>query len=92
MNTITGKRFLTINASAGELYELQYESEHSYSVFNNTDDVITLSESSGYREDEVSADCISIAPDGYINNLSVITSKLYIRAAGSGKIAVVKTK
>lgn len=92
MNTITGKRFLTINACADEVYELQYETAHQFSVLNQTDDEIIISEDSDYREDEISADCISITPGGYINNLSVITPRLYISSAGDGKITVVKTK
>ena len=92
MNTITGTNLLTISAEAGETYCIDYKSDYSVNILNQTDGIISVSTNADYAADETSSECMKLTEDAfYYNFRSRLSDHLYITSEGEGYIALVRT-
>ena len=92
MNTITGTNLLTISAEAGETYCIDYKSDYSVNILNQTDGIISVSTQADYAEDTVSSECMKLTEDAfYYNFRSRLSDTLYITSEGDGLISVIRT-
>ena len=92
MNTITGTNLLTINAEAGVTYCIDYKSDYSVNILNQTDGIISVSTKADYASDETSSECMKLTEDAfYYNFRSRLSDLLYITSEGGGYIALVRT-
>lgn len=89
MKTIKGQNFFTINAIAGETYCIVYQHGYAVNIINQTDAIITISADEAYADDGVSALCVRLAPQSFLNGFRHHDNKLYITPQESGDISVV---
>ena len=92
MINITGSTTININAEAGETYCVDYKSDYSVNILNQTDGIISVSTKADYAEDEISSECMKLTEDAfYYNFRSRLSNCLYITSEGDGYIALVRT-
>ena len=92
MNTITGTNLITINALAGETYCIQYESDYSVNILNQTDGIISASPKASYDENEFSSECMKLTEDAfYYDFRSKQDKNLYITSEGNGYVSVIRS-
>lgn len=89
MNAIKAQKFLTINAAAGEVYQINYETAHTISIINDTDGSITISDKEAFSDDGTFSNCIILPAGSYYNNLQLPFSSFFITAEENGNISVV---
>lgn len=91
MTTIKGQSFLTITASAGETYMIDYTVPPKLSIANNTESTILIRVDSEFtdRAGEV-RECIEVPSGAGVNNIRMQFNKVYIKAEGSGSIVIVR--
>ena len=88
MKEIRGQKLLTIAATSGENYVIDYTNDVNVNIINQTDDNIRISASGDYAQDEDHSCCITLHPNMFINLLSLNSTKLCIESDGDGDIAV----
>lgn len=88
MKEINGQKLLTIAATAGETYLIDYTNDVNVNIINQTDDSIRISLSDDYLQDDDHSCCITLHPNMFINYFKLRSSKLYIESSGDGDIAV----
>ncbi|MGN0181522.1 MAG: hypothetical protein ACI4DP_03795 [Candidatus Ornithomonoglobus sp.] len=91
MTTIKGTHMKTINAAAGEIYEIEYSSAWRVDISNNTDSSILISTNGEFSEDGTAADYLEL-PSGFNYNNLAVTNTLYIKSNGTGKIMIVRCR
>lgn len=91
MTTIKGTHLKTIDATANEVYKLEYASAWRVDIANNTDDRILISTDGNFSTDGTSSDYLEIPSSCSYNNLAA-PHRLYIKSNGTGKIVVVRCR
>lgn len=89
MNAVKAQKFLTINAVAGEVYQINYEAPHTISIINDTDGGITISDKETFSDGGTFSNCIRLPADSYYNNLQIPFNSFCISVEESGYISVV---
>ncbi|MGM9937053.1 MAG: hypothetical protein ACI38A_06885 [Candidatus Ornithomonoglobus sp.] len=92
MTTIKGQRFLTVHATAGEVYEIEYTVPPKVSIANNTDGNIFISTDPEFADDDTgtAGSFLELQAGGAANNISMSFYKVYIKAENSGSIVIVR--
>ncbi|MGN0182419.1 MAG: hypothetical protein ACI4DP_08450 [Candidatus Ornithomonoglobus sp.] len=90
MTTIKGQKYFTINATAGETYCISFEAGYTVNIINQTDGILTISPTEAYEDDGITASCIKLESQSFLNGFTHFGSKLYLTAEESGSIAVVR--
>lgn len=92
MTTIKGTEFLTVHATAGEIYELDYGTPPKLSIVNNTDADILISYTPEFSDDTDSniSRHMKIPAGTAGNNIRCSFGKVYIKSEGSGDIGIVR--
>ena len=92
MHTIKGSTTITINAEAGKTYCINYKSDYSVNILNQTDGIISVSAKADYAADETSSECMKLTENAfYYNFCSRLSDTLYITSEGDGLISVIRT-
>lgn len=92
MTNITGNRLITITASAGEIYDIDYITAYAVDVANNTDSDILISDNNDFVQSSGAGNYATIVSGGAYNGMALVNSKLYIKSNGSGNIAIVRSR
>ena len=86
---ITGKKYTTISATAGEIYCVTLTAAgHRADVLNNTDSDIHISEKNSFAQSETGCAYLTIPSGGSYNGLAAASDKLYIRTVGVGTVSI----
>ena len=89
MTYITGKKFTTISAAAGEVYSITLTAAgHKADILNNTDSDIHICDTNSFTPSESGSAYLTIPPGGSYNGLAAASDKLYIRAVGVGTVSI----
>lgn len=88
MTNIEGKRYTTITANAGEIYNVTLSvGDRAVDILNNTDDNIFIAETNSFTEIESGSAYLTLAAGGGYNGLRPKKDKLYIKSLSSGTIS-----
>lgn len=86
---ITGKKYTTISAAAGEIYCVTLTAAgHKIDILNNTDNNIYVSDKNDFLQLASGSAYLTIPPGGGYNGLSAASDKLYIRTVGVGTVSI----
>ena len=85
---ITGKRVMTITATAGTDYKIAWPQALYISVYNNTSGDIQIDDSGQYKTSGSVAEYITVPAGAYINDVSVVANTIHIKALAAGSIVV----
>lgn len=90
MPNITGKRFTTITAAAGNVYTVTLSAgNRAVDIVNNTDDDIYIAEANSFTESSSGSAYLTLPYGGGYSGLRTKTDKLYIKTLGSGTVSFV---
>lgn len=91
MKTIKGQSFLTITASAGETYMIDYTVPPKLSIANNTTGNIIIGTDSEFTDSTGAVrECIDVPSGVGVNNIRMPFNKVYIKTEDSGSIVIVR--
>lgn len=85
---IAGKRVMTITATAGTVYKIEWPQAFYISVYNNTSGDIQIDDNGQFKTSGNVAEYVSIPAGAYINDMSVVQSAVNIKALAAGSIVV----
>lgn len=86
---ITGKKYTTISAAAGEIYCVTLTAAgHKIDILNNTDNNIYVSDKNDFLQLASGSAYLTIPPGGGYNGLAAASDKLYIRTVGVGTVSI----
>ncbi len=89
MITIEAGRLLTIEATAGETYVVDYDSPRYVDIYNQTSGEIYIDMSGEFKEENTVKHYLIVTAGGFYNELKIGTGKLHIKTISDGKISIV---
>lgn len=95
MTEITGAPALTITATAGETYKVNYESSTAVDIYNDTQGCILVNETGSFTPSSGVGEYLKIPDGGSYNGYRSVTAigcVVYIKAAAAGDICVVEKR
>lgn len=88
MTELKSKKLMSVTVEAGTQYEIDFKTDFKVDIINHTDDKLWIYTTRDMSEEKG----IYISPDEAYNGLCVSGSKLYLEAAGSGDVCIVRVK
>lgn len=88
MTNIKGERILTVSVEADETYAINYDGVFMVNIINNTDGILTVSETEQYFDDGTAAKCLRLDAGMYFNRLRLQFGTLYITSEKAGDVLI----
>lgn len=85
---VTGKRVMTITATAGTTYVITWPQALYISIYNNTDGDIQIDDNGQFVASGNIANYVTVPSGAYINDVSIVGSKICIKALAAGNIVI----